>query len=160
MLAAEYAFLTAWLIKAPVERVWDELYHVERWINWWEGLLAFEALSSGDSNRVGFTCRLTWKGVLPYRLVVHMRTVRLEPPVLIESAASGELEGRGIWRIKPQGEATIAEYDWRVKTTKAWMNWVVPLARPVFSWNHHVVMRGGEEGLKRLLEPVLAVPKA
>jgi hypothetical protein len=31
------------------------------------------------------------------------------------------------------------------------MNLLAPLARPVFAWNHDVVMRWGGEGLARLL---------
>lgn len=150
--AAEYAFLTAWPVQAPIEKVWDELFHVERWISWWKGLLDFEALSPGNANRIGYACRLTWRGALPYRLVVGMKTTRIEPFALIESIASGELEGRGIWRLRPEGSGTVAEYDWRIKTTKPWMNDAAFLARPFFSWNHDVVMRQGHEGLKRLLE--------
>ncbi|HLE64007.1 MAG TPA: hypothetical protein VI750_12735 [Pyrinomonadaceae bacterium] len=36
-------------------------------------------------------------------------------------------------------------------TTKAWMNLLAPLARPLFSWNHDVVMGWGGEGLKKQL---------
>jgi hypothetical protein len=37
------------------------------------------------------------------------------------------------------------------------MNLLAPLARPVFAWNHDVVMRWGAEGLAKLLRaPLLA----
>ena len=42
-------------------------------------------------------------------------------------------------------------YDWRVSTTKPWMNALGPVARPVFEYNHDVVMRWGGEGLARRL---------
>ncbi len=152
MKDAEYRFLTAWSLDAALERVWDEIYHVERWTSWWAGLIDFAQLQPGGANRIGYTCRLTWKGALPYKLIVEMKTVRVEPFSLIESKAVGELEGCGIWHLKQAGGGTIAEYDWKVKTTKPWMNRLAFLARPVFSWNHHVVMRRGEAGLKGLLE--------
>ncbi len=48
-------------------------------------------------------------------------------------------------------------YEWNVSTGKRWMNAVAPLARPVFAWNHDLVMRWGGEGLARELGlPLLA----
>ena len=37
------------------------------------------------------------------------------------------------------------------------MNRLAPVARPVFAWNHGVVMRQGAEGLARLLDARLLV---
>jgi hypothetical protein len=50
-----------------------------------------------------------------------------------------------------EGGVTAVTYEWSVATTKAWMNLVAPLARPVFAWNHDWVMRRGGEGLAREL---------
>jgi hypothetical protein len=44
-----------------------------------------------------------------------------------------------------------------VKTTEWWMNLLAPIARPLFAWNHDVVMRQGGEGLARLLGTRLLV---
>jgi hypothetical protein len=53
--------------------------------------------------------------------------------------------------------ATIVRYDWNVETTKRWMNLLTPIARPLFEWNHNVVMNWGAEGLaKRLGVSVVA----
>ena len=30
---AEYHFVSTWQIQAPIERVWEEIYHAERWPN-------------------------------------------------------------------------------------------------------------------------------
>ena len=67
-------------------------------------------------------------------------------PYLIEAHATGELEGVGVWRLY-EGQGTAIVYDWRVRTTKWWMNVFGPLARPVFAWNHDLVMRQGGHGL-------------
>ena len=37
------------------------------------------------------------------------------------------------------------------------MNRLAPVARPLFAWNHDVVMRRGAEGLARLLGAQLLV---
>jgi hypothetical protein len=65
--------------------------------------------------------------------------------------ASGELEGTGTWRLFEQEGVTAVVYDWRVRSTKRWMNMLAPVARPVFEYNHDVVMRWGGEGLARRL---------
>ena len=52
----------------------------------------------------------------------------------------------GTWRLY-EGEDVAVVYDWRVRTTKWWMNVLGPLARPAFSWTHDIVMRQGGKGL-------------
>ena len=150
---AHYQFVTDWLIRAPAKVVWDELFHSERWPQWWFGLEHVEELEPGGVDGIGCVRRFIWKGALPYRLAVDMRLTRAERYGLLESRASGELEGTGRWTLTEEGGATRARYEWNVDTTKPWMNRLVPLARPLFEWNHDVVMRGGERGLKRLLKP-------
>jgi len=147
-----YSFVTLWHIDAPINAVWDAIYHPERWTTWWRGLTHAVTMKPGDHLGVGSVYRFTWKGHLPYTLTVEMRTVRVEPLVALESLATGELEGRGVWQLVPQDHGTVVRYEWNVRTTKRWMNLLAPLARPLFRWNHNVVMRLGEEGLKRLLE--------
>ena len=153
-----YAFTTHWRIGAPLDAVWDSILHSERWPGWWPGLQRVVELEPGDGHHLGSVRRFVWKGRLPYTLSVEMKTTRIEPPTLLESEAGGELVGLGMWRLRPSAEGTAVRYDWRVATTKRWMNWLAPVARPVFQWNHDVVMRNGERGLRRLLEegrPVL-----
>jgi len=80
-----------------------------------------------------------------------MQTVRIEPPLLLEGIASGELEGRGLWQLSNEGSETIVRYDWNVQTAKQWMKLLAPIARPVFKWNHDVVMSWGAKGLGKRL---------
>jgi hypothetical protein len=80
-----------------------------------------------------------------------MQTVRVEPPLLLEGVAIGELQGRGLWRLSSDGDDTIVRYDWNVETTKRWMNLLTPIARPLFEWNHNVVMGWGAQGLAQRL---------
>ena len=48
-------------------------------------------------------------------------------------------------------DGVAVTYDWRVETTESWMNALAPVARPVFAWNHHAIMRWGGEGAARRL---------
>jgi hypothetical protein len=105
----------------------------------------------GDQSGVGSIQRYTWKSKLPYRLSFDMETNRIEPPLLLEGIATGELQGRGLWQLSTEGRETIVRYDWKVETTKRWMNLLAPLARPLFEWNHNVVMSWGAKGLAQRL---------
>jgi hypothetical protein len=67
----------------------------------------------------------------------------------MEGRAEGELAGIGRWRLFEDAGVTAVVYEWNVRTTKPWMNMLGPVARPVFAWNHDVVMRWGGEGLAR-----------
>ncbi len=149
---ADYAFTTQWHIRAPIESVWERIADTGRWPEWWRGLQRVVEVAPGSANRLGAVQRFTWKGRLPYTLDVEMRVIRSEPPSLLESSARGELEGIGRWRLSRCEDGTRVRYEWNVRTTKRWMNALAPAARPLFRWNHDVVMRGGERGLKRLLE--------
>jgi hypothetical protein len=66
--------------------------------------------------------------------------------------ARGDLDGRGEWRFRQDGEWVVATYDWTVLAAKPWMAVLAPLLKPVFAWNHRWAMQRGFEGLERELE--------
>jgi uncharacterized protein YndB with AHSA1/START domain len=57
----DYSFTTLWRISAPLERVWDAIYHSERWPEWWRGLESVLEIKPGDSGGVGSVRRFVWK---------------------------------------------------------------------------------------------------
>jgi uncharacterized protein YndB with AHSA1/START domain len=151
-MAEHYEFITVWNFDAPVEAVWEIIKHSETWHEWWRGVLRVEELKAGDAEGNGKIVRSTWKSALPYHLIFDSEIVRIEHLKLIESRAFGELEGVGLWQFYAENEnKTRVQYDWRVRTTKSWMNFIAPLAKPFFRWNHDVIMNWGEESLKKKL---------
>ena len=148
---ADYSFVTLWRFRAPLADVWDLIYRSEQWPSWWRGVERVEKIEPGDSEGVGGVQRYTWKSKLPYRLAFRMRLTRVEPMSVIEGEAIGELTGSGRWQLTQDGDATSVRYDWNVSTMKAWMNLLAPVARPLFKWNHDVVMNWGAEGLAKRL---------
>lgn len=146
-----YEFVTIWRVNAPLESVWNEIYHSREWPTWWKGVESVVEVQKGDEAGVGSIHRYTWKSKLPYRLSFDMKTIRIEPPLLLEGIATGELQGRGLWELSASNGETNVRYDWRVETTKRWMNLLSPLARPLFEWNHNVVMSWGAQGLAERL---------
>lgn len=148
---ADYKFVTFWRVSAPMEAVWNEISHPERWPGWWRGVESVERLERGDDRGVGAIYRFTWKGRLPYRLTFDARTVRAEPPHRLDIVAWGQLDGTGVWQLSREGSETVSRYDWKVRTTKRWMELAAPVARPIFAWNHDVLMEWGAEGLAKRL---------
>ncbi len=148
---AEYVFESIWRMGAPLDAVWDAIYHSERWPAWWKEVQSVEEVRRGDEQGVGNIRRYVWKTALPYKLAFEMQTTHVEPLVALEGVATGELAGTGRWRLRAEGDLTVVHYTWSVRTTKWWMNLLAPLARPIFAWNHHEVLRRGGESLARLL---------
>jgi len=148
---AEYRFLTTWLVDAPRERAWEAIEDAVSWPEWWRGVVRVDQRSAGDGDRVGSSFLIEWRSRLPYPLEFEFTVDRIERPALMAGTAEGELSGRGCWRLFEQDGVTAVVYDWSVTTSKRWMNLLAPLARPVFEYNHDVVMRWGGEGLAQRL---------
>lgn len=148
---AQYSFTTIWRLEATLPTVWTAIVAVERWPQWWRGVESVVRLSAGDANSIGAAYRYTWKSKLPYRLAFDMETTSIEPLARLEGRAYGELMGNGRWTFAHARGVTTVQYDWNVRTTKAWMNLLTPVARPLFAWNHDVVMAWGGAGLATLL---------
>ena len=146
-----YRFLTTWVIEAERERVWDAIYDSDSWPRWWRGVTRTERLADGDEHGVGQRGVYHWRARLPYTVRFEVVSTRVERPYLLEGDASGELAGVGRWRLYEEAGATAVIYEWNVRTTRAWMNLLAPVAKPIFRANHDWVMRNGGEGIARLL---------
>ena len=147
---ATYRFLTTWVLDARPEGVWNAIYEIERWPEWWRGVEEVIKLREGDEHDHGAVFRHRWRSRIPYAVEFEVETTRVEHGRLIEAEARGKLAGTGVWRFW-HGSAVAVTYEWNVRTTLAWMNAVAPVARQAFEWNHHAIMRWGAEGLARRL---------
>jgi carbon monoxide dehydrogenase subunit G len=144
-----YTFLTAWLVEAPVQPVWDAIYDAESWPEWWPGVQSVVELDPGGELKVGSVSRQRWRSRLPYTIEFETRTAEVTPRSSIEGFTTGDLEGRGRWRLFERDGVTAVLYQWDVRTTSRWMNALAPALGPLFRWNHDAVMRSGGEGLAR-----------
>jgi hypothetical protein len=146
---AEYSFVTIWRHQAPIDRVYDAIADSLHWPEWWSTVTKVEDVAPGDPDSgIGGVRRYTFKGSLPYTLAFDLAVTRMERPQTLAGNASGELEGTGVWTLTEESDGvTVARYDWNVRTTRWWMNFLAPLARPIFKANHDLVMRAGAKGL-------------
>jgi uncharacterized protein YndB with AHSA1/START domain len=151
MPATRFDLVSELRLDAPVERVWAELMTPEAWPGWWRAVKKVETISDGDAKGVGAVRRFTWGTALPYTLSFNMTVTKVEPMALIEGEARGELDGLGRWTLRPEGAGTYVRYDWLVDITKPWQVALAPILRPVFAWNHNIVLGWGYEDLKTRL---------
>jgi uncharacterized protein YndB with AHSA1/START domain len=151
MTAQQFHLVTEWHFDAPIERVWAVLIAPDDWPSWWRAVKRVEILQHGDAAGVGAVRRFTWGTALPYTVIFDMTATRIEPMRCLEGRARGELDGVGLWTVTPAGDGTDVRYDWDIAVTRAWQRMLAPVLKPVFAWNHGVVMGWGYEGLVRRL---------
>jgi hypothetical protein len=154
---ADYRFLTTWIVAAPIDPVWDVIYAIERWPEWWRGVQSVTELFHGDGDGEGSIYRHVWRSKIPYAVQFDVTVTEVHRPNVIVASAEGGLAGTGTFRLFEAPLGTSVTYDWQVATTKRWMNAVAPIGRPLFAWNHHAVMKQGGVGLARVLDvPLIA----
>jgi uncharacterized protein YndB with AHSA1/START domain len=148
---ADYRFLTTWIVDAPIERVWEVVHAIERWPDWWPGVRSVAELHPAAGSGEGAVYSHVWRSRIPYAVRFDVTVVEVRRPYLIAASAEGGLAGTGTFRLFEAPVGTAVTYDWAVRTTKAWMNAIAPVARPLFAWNHHAVMKQGGVGLAKVL---------
>lgn len=154
---AEYEFLSTWCLRdVSLGEAFELLRNSVEYPRWWKGVQSASVLRRADPDEaeVGDVIELRWRSLLPYTLTFQLELTRIEPPHLIEAESRGDLEGSGVWRLY-EGLGVAIVFDWRVATTKRWMNVFHPLARPAFAWNHDLVMRRGARGMADHLRGVV-----
>jgi uncharacterized protein YndB with AHSA1/START domain len=152
LAATRFDLVTEWRLATPIERVWAELANPDAWPQWWRAVRKVELLEGGDpATGLGARRRFTWGTALPYTLSFDMTATRVEPMSVLEGRASGELDGVGRWTLTSEGNGTYIRYDWMVEITKPWQVMLAPVLRPVFAWNHGIVMGWGHDDLKARL---------
>ena len=75
---AQFALTTLWQLEAPLEAVWDRLYDVASWPDWWPSVVRVDTLAEGDARGIGARRRLHWKTALPYDLSFEVAVTRIE----------------------------------------------------------------------------------
>jgi len=81
----------------------------------------------------------------------EVEAVHEEPPRLTEAVVRGDLNGTMKWTLHPEGSGTRLCFEEIVITGKPLLNVLAPLFKPFFAWNHEIMMRRREQGLRHLL---------
>jgi hypothetical protein len=147
-----FTLVSDWSVEATIEEVAAILAEPERFPDWWpEVYLGVEVLDPGGPGGIGRTVAVHSRGWLPYTLRWVGRLVAADRPHGWTIEATGDLVGRGVWRLEQHGPRAEIRYDWQVRTEKPILRRLSPVLKPAFAANHRWAMARGLEGLKREL---------
>ena len=140
-----YVFRSTWRLDASTDDVYAALADVETYPTWWPQVRGGRRLDELSGEIV---CR----SLLPYDLT-FVATRVIEDPVarVLRATLSGDLNGTSEWRITAAGSGSVAVFDEDVSVGNGMINAAGIAARPVLKFNHDLMMRAGERGLRRHL---------
>ena len=151
-MPTQYSFVTKWKFNAPVEVVWDIISSSTNWPNWWKGVLKVDEIDKGNDDGINGIREYIWKSILPYKLKFSMKLIERVEYKKLSGIAFGELEGNGTWVFEHHNGVTWVICFWNVITNKPWMNYLSFILKPLFQYNHNVLMKWGYDGLAKQLE--------
>jgi hypothetical protein len=108
-------------------------------------------IEKGDERGIGSIRVYKMQTALPYSLTFSILLSEREEYKLLAGRVFGELEGKGSWFFHQQGDVTHVQCIWNVATTISWMNKLAFLLKPIFAYNHKIVMRWGANSLAKKL---------
>ncbi len=141
-----YHFTSRWRISAPVESVYDTLADVEGYPTWWPQVRSTRRLDDASGE---ITCR----SLLPYELVfVAHRDIEDAERHVLQARLTGDFEGWSRWSVGIEREQTIVGFEQEVEVHRTLVRRAGLFARPALRFNHDLMMREGERGLRRHLQ--------
>jgi hypothetical protein len=137
-----YVFRSTWQLNAGPDAVYAALADVEGYPSWWPQVRGGRRLDDGSGEIV---CR----SLLPYDLTFIAHRL-VEDPVqrVLRAKLVGDLNGTSEWTVRPSGGGTTAVFDEDVTVGSGLIRAAGIAARPVLRFNHDLMMRAGERGLK------------
>lgn len=150
-----YQFRTCWHVAAPVETVYPIINEAANWPQWWPAVRSVRAFQS-SADPAAEMQEQHWRTPFGYSFSFTLQLMERVPLRLLRARASGMLQGMGEWRFEPVPGGCQVSFAWKVQTSVAWMNRLAWLLRPLFVYNHRLVMAQGRKGLQRLLQAKVA----
>jgi hypothetical protein len=148
MAANDYVFRSTWRVRGDVDEVRSIIADGADYPRWWPSFcIAARERAPGDEWGVGRRVEVWAKGWLPYTLRWTYTTLEA-PPNQARVEVRGELDGRGTWTFRQDGEEVVAELLWEVRAGKRSIRALSGLLKPVFESNHYWCMRRGERSLQ------------
>lgn len=141
-----YRFRSVWRFDVQPEVAFRALRETEDYVAWWPEIKETRRL---DEDRVEARIR----SVLPYDLTMVLERTRDDAEAgVLEARMTGDLEGFSRWVIRPDGRGgTVLLFEEEAVPQKPLMRRLAPIARPLFRWNHALMMRSAERGLRAYL---------
>jgi hypothetical protein len=143
--AHRYVFRSEWRLRAHRDEVYEALRDVESYPRWWPQIRAGRRI---DDTSGEITCR----SLLPYDLVFEIHR-EVEDPTegILRGRLHGDLAGTSQWTIRTNGGGSVAVFDEDVVVGKSSVRSAGRFVRPALRFNHDLMMRSGERGLRGYL---------
>ncbi len=141
-----YHFLERWHAEASPEAVWDLVADPRTYPRWWSEFLEVTPLN--DIEGVGARVAVHVKAALPYHMRFQLESVHYDRPHAAEVRVTGDLVGYMRWIFAPYEHGTYLVFEQEVRTGKQLLNTLAPLGKPFFAWNHRIMMKHGQQGLR------------
>jgi len=140
-----YVFRSTWHVNARYDDVCAVLADVTTYPLWWPEVKSVEPVGDGRY-------RMVARSLLPYELrFVSEEQNGGRTAGVIEARLAGDLEGFARFRVEDLGASCRMVYDQEVETHRAVLNALAPIARLPFRFNHWLMMRHGEAGLRTFM---------
>jgi hypothetical protein len=153
MKHAKYNFITTFCVKASVEEVFAVLIAYNKWQTWWKGLNDLEVIKDARVPK-GYKLALALgPGFYNLHFTLTLDSISINKSISLNS--SGDLQGVGTFTLSQKEDSTVVTFIWNVETTKFWMNLVEPIGRPIFVFEHNVIMKWFAQGLANYLQKEL-----
>ncbi len=151
MPAQYYDFLSEWRFEQTMlNEVADILEDTASLPLWWPELFkSVRIVKAGTGHSLGQVAECACRARLPYTLRFTYTVTEERYPNGSTIESTGDLVGRGIWRLIARANGVDVTYSWRVILEKSWLRLISPVFRPLLAWNHAWSMARGEEGLRR-----------
>jgi hypothetical protein len=131
---------------AAPDDVYAVLADVETYSDWWPQVRRTRRIDEVSGEVV---CR----SLLPYDVTFVMHREVQDPETRVLCARlDGDLTGTSQWTITADGAGSLAVFDEDVAVGKAMLRAAGRLLRPALRFNHDLMMRAGEKGLRTYLE--------
>ena len=153
-----------WLIKGPIDVVFDLLSHARDYPSWWTP--CFKSAESDDTEvAVGARAHLRVRSRLPYELVWDITLVELDPPnvIVVDTIVrlSGRFPLRGPIRYPltdgPDGVEVVN--DQVIVSERRLPRPLRVLLQRAFAYNHAWAFRIGGRGLQQAVDRVVAAER-
>jgi hypothetical protein len=126
--------------------VYEALADVAAYPDWWHQVRSARWLD----DRCG---ELVCRSLLPYDITVVVER-DVEDPVerVLRARLTGDLTGVSQWTVSPHEAGSVAVFDEDVTVGSGMLRAAGLVAGPALKFNHGLMMRSGEAGLRSLLE--------
>jgi hypothetical protein len=143
---ARYVFRSEWRMPAAPDDVYAVLADVETYPDWWPQVRRTRRIDEVSGEVV---CR----SLLPYDVTFVMHQEVQDPETrVLRARLDGDLTGTSRWTISADGGGSLAVFDEDVAVGKAMLRAAGRLLRPALRFNHDLMMRAGEKGLRAYLQ--------